>query len=554
MFGSKEAKKDVSPGSLLDCFLRQDETIYSQTTDPPLPVDQLDPTLTVDQMDPPLPVDQVFMDSRALVTVSSDMWQENESAATSEPVMFKETKQSVIAVIDSLEKLSQDGDFDSILQYLEVDDTTEWENCLKRFHQEEDPQRSLESELDSVITDDIIDFIDSVFKEKEEQCLSSLPPSCPTEINFSTPELCEPQVFQAPAQDNTYAPVNSGYTHREAAVAAAAMGGQSLVQSTQMKLSHQGPLMTPADNILPPLQQLQLQDIFSQSIELPELTVPDISTHDDLPVLQSCRQTPLIPGSCSQSSSVQVQQPNQLLLHQSSLQTPALTGAGLMLQSTAPQPGAANILPPLIPSSSFTSSSMTPVQHASQLQKHAAFETRNGSLQQWPQSQQLKQPYSSPMPNEQGTITTFQSQNTHNQTFPGVAFWPGNNTRMNQTEQGGPTAPLSSCMFDQQFSSGPAGGDILSHCVPPGITVPTASLGQYPPQSSYPFHWSHEPVDVLPGISQDPSIHPLTAGSSLASAEPPHNIQHSLEANTQTQVNHCNTASHMASAGGFTHL
>lgn len=541
MFGSKDRKKDVAPGSLLDCFLRQDETIYTQTTDPSTPVDQLDP---------PLPVDQVFMDSHALVTISSDMWQEESAATTSEPVMFKkETKQSVMAVIDSLEKLTQNGDFDSILQVDDAD-LTEWENCLKRFHEEEDPQRSLESELDSVITDDIIDFIDSVFKEKEEQCLSSLPPSCLTEINFSAPELCEPTLFPAPAQDSTYSPVNGRYTHREAAVGGAVIGGQSLVKSTQMvsgnqKLSHQGPLLTQADNILPPLQQLQLQDIFSQSIELPELTVPNFSTDDDLPALQSFRQTSFRSASCSQSSSVQVQQPNQLLLHQNSAQTPALTGAGLMLQSAAPQPGAANILPPLIPSSTFTSSCMIPVQPAPHLQKHAAFETHNGSLQQWPQSQQLKQPLAGTMPNQQGTMPTFQSQNPHNQTFPSAGFWPGKNPILNQTEQGGPTAPHSSCMFEQQFSSGPAGEDVLSHCVPPEINVPNVPLGQYPPQSSYPFQWSHEPVDGLPTISQEnPSIHPLTAASRVASAELSHNVQLNRDSNAQTQVNRSKSLNH----------
>ncbi|XP_017265798.1 aryl hydrocarbon receptor [Kryptolebias marmoratus] len=529
MFSSKDAKKDVAPGSLLDCFLRQDENIYAQTPDPSLPVDQLDP---------PLPVDLVFKDSHALVSVSSDMWQENRaSTSTGEPVLLKEeAKQSVMAVIDSLEKLNQNGDFETVLQHLEVDDVelTEWENCLKRFHQEEEPQRSLESELDSVITDDIIDFIDSVFKEKEEQCLSSLHPGCLTEGSFSPSELCEPQLFQAPAHDATYSPVNGHYPHREDAVSEAVIGGQSLVGSAQMvggnqKLSHQGALITQADGILPPLQQLQLQDIFSPSIELPELTVPNISTGDDRPVLQSCRQASIRPTSCPQGSSVQVQQPNQRLLHQSSLQTPVLTGAGQMLQSSAPQPGAANILPAMIPCIRFSSSHIIPaVHHAPCLQKTAGLETDNSPLQQWPQSQQLKLLYASTMPNGHETLSTFQSQNTPSQTFPSAGFWPGNITRLNQTEQGGPTAPHSSCMFQQQLS-GPAGQDVRSHRAPPGISMADLSLDQYPPQSSYYFQWSQEPAEGLSTVGQQhANINPLTAAPGAAS------IQHNLDSNTQT--------------------
>lgn len=513
MFGSKDVKKDGAPSYLLDCFLRQDETIYTQTTDsPPL----------MDQLDPPLPVDQVFMDSRALVSFSSNVWQEHEAAAPAGGMLKEEAKQSVMAVIDSLEKLTKSGDFDTVLQHLEVDDAelAEWDNCLKRSHQEEEPQRSVESELDDVITDDIIDFIDSVFKEKEEQSLQMS--SCLTEVGFSSSGLCEPQMFQA--HDGTYSPVNSGNAHREDPV----IGGQGLVGSAQMfsanqKLSHQSSLIPSADGILPPLQQLQLQDIFSLSIELPELTVPKTSTNDNLPVLQSCWQASLRPTSCFQGSSVPVQQPHQLRLHENSQQTPAVTGA--MLQSSAPPPSAANVLPALVPCSRFSSSHTMPVGHrAPCLQRPGELEKHKGP------HNPLEQPYVGTMPNGHETVPTFQSQNPHNQTFPSRERWPGN-VRLNQTEQGGPAAPHSSCMFEQQFSSGPAGEDIMSRPVPPRVSV-----GQCPPQSSYYFQWSHQPGEGRSNTNQqNASIHPLTAPS-MTSAAHSHIIQHNLDSSTQTQV------------------
>ncbi|XP_037542668.1 aryl hydrocarbon receptor [Nematolebias whitei] len=500
MFGSKDPKKDGAPSSLLDCFLRQDETIYTQKTDSPL---------SMDQLDPPLPVDQVFMDSRALVSFSSNVWQEHDAAAPTGVMLKEEAKQSVMAVIDSLEKLTKSGDFETVLQHLEVDDAElrEWDNCLKRFHQEEEPQRSLESELDDVITDDIIDFIDSVFKEKEEQCLQMS--SCLTEVGFSTPGLCEPQMFQT--HDGTYSPVNSGNANREGPV----IGGQSLVGSVQMfsanqNHSHQSSLIPSADGILPPLQQLQLQDIFSPSIELPELTVPKTSTNDNLPVLQSCWQASVRPTSYFQGSSVLVQQPNQLLLHHNSQQSPAMTGASQFLQSSAPKPSAANVLPALVPCSQFSASHIMPVGHrAPCFQRPGALEKHNGP--QLCSPSQLELPYVGTVPNGHETIPAFQSQNPHNQTFPSPEHWPGN-VRLNQNEQGRPAAPHSSCMFEQQFSSDPTGEDNLS--------PPRVSMGQYPPQSSYYFQWSHQqgehqhpPSDCTQhGLSSTHAQHPTQPG------------------------------------------
>uniref|UniRef100_A0A1A8VBH9 Aryl hydrocarbon receptor n=3 Tax=Nothobranchius TaxID=28779 RepID=A0A1A8VBH9_NOTFU len=527
MFDGKDAKKDVFPSSLLDCFLRQDETIYSQTPEAPLPVDQ------------------VFMDSHALVSVASNSWQDNEAPATErEAVLGKEAKPSVMAVIDSLEKLSQEGEFDAVLQHLDVDDADpmEWENCLKRFHQEEDPQMSMKSDLDSIIPDDIIDFIDTVFKEKEEEALSSLPRNCHSGVNSCTPpELCEPQLFQAPAPDGTYSPVNGHYAHQDNGPM---IGEHSLVVSGNQKLSHQGPVISQPDSSLPPLQQLQLKDIFTPSIELPELTVPNISADESFSSLFACRQASFRPTSRPQGGSILIQQPNQLLSHPAGLQVPTLTGAGPMLQSSVrqpPLPAVTNTLPPLVSCNDYSSSSSStlPVgRHTQFLQQTVALETHNNSLYQWPPSQALTHP--TIMQNGHGTVPTFQNQNTQNLTFPHAAIWPG------LGEQGGRAAPHSSCMFGQHFSS-PDRGDVLSHREPSDFSRTDVPLDQGPSQAPRYFQWSHAgPVNGTSAVNQESAtISPPTATPGVVFTQHSHNIQHYPDSNTPTQ------GERVSSRGGF---
>ncbi|KAF3843474.1 hypothetical protein F7725_002323 [Dissostichus mawsoni] len=156
-FGStNDMSQDVLPGSLVDCFLKQDESAYMPA------------------LESQFPVDQVFMDSEALISVGK-AWQESGATGTSEPVVVKEeAKRSVMAVIGNLEKLTHDGDFCAALQDLEVGDSElmDWENALKRL------AKQRKSDLDTILTNDIFDYIDNVlFKEKEKD-LSTSPPSC----------------------------------------------------------------------------------------------------------------------------------------------------------------------------------------------------------------------------------------------------------------------------------------------------------------------------------------------------------------------------------------
>ncbi|KAM9347780.1 aryl hydrocarbon receptor-like [Symphorus nematophorus] len=530
MFSNNDMHKDVTPGSLLDCFLRQDEMAYTKTVDPPIPVDQL------------------FMDSRALLSIPSDTWQEGGVPTTCEPVVVKaEAKQSVVTVIDNLEKMAQNGDLCSALQNLDVDEMElmEWENALKRLSQDEDQQNHIGSELDSILTNDIFDYIDSVlFKEKVDDCLNGSPPSCLTAANshqmdaftqaaqLSATRLCQPQLFPTPSPDHTYSPVNGIYTHQQDT-----MNGSAQIFSTTQKLSHHPPLIPQADTNLPPLQQLQLQDIFSPSIELPELTVPDATAEDASAPFQSCAQASVGHINCPQGVSGQMQSSQLLLCPQNNLQAPSMAANGQLLQGAVKQPknsapSVMDILPPLIPCNDFSSSSTPsiPIPFPTACQQESN-----------QQVQQQKLPHTGIMQNGHELMPACHSQTSESQTRAGL--WPRSVTRLNHAQQGGlacgQAATHSSCMLDQHFSSGPAGGDILALSDFSGLRGADMSLDQSPPQGSCYFQWSHsEPlVGTSAIIQENVNISPLTTPPSMSSSEHTFNMQHYLECHRQTQLN-----------------
>lgn len=508
MFNSIDKDKDVTPGSLVDCFLRQDETIYTQT------------------VDPPLPVDQVFMDSRALVSVPSDAWNENGTAATtSDPVVVKEeAKQSVMSVIDNFEKLAQNCDFTAALQNLEVDDAElmEWENALKRRSQNEEQPNNVRTELDSILANDIFDYIDTVlFKEKGED-LNANHPSCLMAVNnnqqdsfthaaqLSAPEVCERRLFQTPSCDYTYSSSMNGLcAYQKNMVNGSETTEQSVGQSAPIfnstqKLSHQGPPIAQPDTTLPSLQQLQLQDIFSPSLQVP---VPNVAADGALASFQSCGQASInhIGGPHGIPGQMESNQP--LLCPQNNLQAPAMAANGQLLQSSVKQPHnvapkIVDILPPLILCNDLSSTSTPnlPIPFATTpLHGNAPFGTHSHQVKQWQQSQQQKLPYAGLMQNGHDPVPASQSQTSENQAFPHAGLWPRNVTGLNHTQQGGLACgqPVShsSCMFDQHCSSSPAGGDILALFESSGLRLGETSLDQTNPQGSWYFQWSRsEPV------------------------------------------------------------
>ncbi|XP_041805978.1 aryl hydrocarbon receptor-like isoform X2 [Chelmon rostratus] len=536
VFRNNDMVTDVTPGSLLDSFLRQDETVYTQT------------------IEAPLPVDQVFMDSRALVTIPGES---GATATTGDVAVVKDNaKQSVMTVIDNLEKMAQNGDLCSVLQNLDVADAElmEWENTLKRFSQDETQQNSVSSELDSILTNDLFDYIDTVlFKEKGEDCLSEsrLPPSCLTAVNnnqqdpftqaaqLSATGLCDPQLFQTVSPDHTYSPMNGIHSHKQECT--------QIFSSTQ-KVSHHGPL-TPAEGNLPHLKHLQLQDIFSPSIEIPLLTVPDASADDASALFQSCEQASITNMVCHQGISGQTQSKQLLLCPQNKLQAPAMAANGQLLQNSAKQPnnvapGVMDILPPLIPCNDLNSSNTPNITipfAAARLQGSPPLETHNHQVQQWPQSQQQTLPHAGIMQNGHELMPACYSQTSESQTFPRAGPWPSSVPGLNHAQQGGlacgQAATHSSCMFNQHFSSSPVGGNALAFPGSLGRRGADMSLDQSPPQGSCYFQWSHsEPVVGTSAINQEnATTSPLTAPLSMSSTELTFNFQHYLECHRQTQ-------------------
>ncbi|XP_041662623.1 aryl hydrocarbon receptor-like isoform X2 [Cheilinus undulatus] len=516
MFSKNDVNKDEAPRSLVDCFLRQDETVYTEA------------------IDEPLPVDQVFMDSRALVSVPSNGWQSNRAVATTEnPVVVKEeAKQSAMAMIDNLEKMAQNSDFCAALQNLDVEEAElmDWENALKRLSQEELQQSNMSSELDSILTNDIFDYIDDVlFKETGEDCLNSGTPTCLAGNNNNQQDaftqaangLCNHQ-----SADHTFNPMNGIFPHQQDTDA-------QTFNSTQ-KPTHHGPLIAQSDPNLPPIQQLQLQDIYSPSLELPELTLPD----DSAP-FQSCAQASkghnfphgisgqLLPSQfrpCNQNDA-----PANGHLLQSSLKH---------LNNVAPS--VVDIIPPLIPCNDFNSSSTNniPIPIATAcLQGSPPLGTHSQQVQQWQQQQTHF------MQNGHEQIPVCHHQTPEGQTFPQAGVWPRSTTGLNHAQQGGlacgQAATQSSCMFNQHFSSSPSGGNILTllgSSDQRGVNTP---LDQSPQQGSCYFQWIHsEPVVGTSAISQENvNISPLSAPPDTTSSEHALNIQHYLDCHRPSEVN-----------------
>ncbi|XP_068184808.1 aryl hydrocarbon receptor-like [Antennarius striatus] len=510
MFGSGDLQEGVTPGSLLDSFLKQDEAAYTQGA----------------VEEPPLPVDQVFKDSRALVSVTGDSWQENGvTAATSAPTVVKEeVKQSVINVIDKLEKMVHSGDLSAAFQGFGVADSElmEWELALSRIGQDERRNDHVSAELDSIVSSDVFDIIDDIlFKEGGGNGVSAALPDCLAPVERHQQDaFAQAARLDAALPGIPYLPQNlpqnSVFAHQQGAMNSV-ITGQNCIQ----KLSHHPPLIPPltpplippltppllpqADANPPPLMHLHLQDIFSSSID------------DASALFQSC--VPPHRGAPPHMSAPT--HPDQFLVcPQDNFQTPAAAGNG---QANALAHGGFDVLPPLIPCSDFTSSGTpdAPPPFAPRLQSAPPVETHNLQVERWTYNEQQRPPYANFTPS--GAEPT----PTRHQRFP--------LTGLNHPQQGGlacsQAAAQSSCMFDRCFANGPAGGDAPSQG---GLDV---TLDQSPPQGCCYFQWSHgEPVEGTSAIAQEST-----------SVSPPNtqlNTQHALQCNGHTHLytSHCGTS------------
>lgn len=512
----------ASPGSLVDSFLKQDKSVYAQN------------------MEAPLPVDQVFMDSRALVSVTNDSWQEDGVSPTAgQPMVVKEeAKQSVMAIFDGLEKMSQSGNFVEMLHNLELPDEElrEWENALKAINPEVgDLHGDVSAELDNVLTNEIFDFIDTVlFKEKGD--LGSRPPSCLTGGNNLTVSfvptgegsVSAPQLFQTPSPGCAFSPVNGLYAPQEQAVTPPAP--TNIFNGTQ-KLSH--PPLLPDTN-LPPLQQLQLQDIFSPAIELPELSMSDASV-SDASLKYASRQQSNSHTLCPQGISIQSQSGQSVLSSQNNLLDPTTAANRLLLRGSLP-PHVLDILPPLVPCNdlnSITAPNIS-VPFPAKVQGGPHFEPPNPHIQQFPQ----RQPHCGIAQNGHDPIPACHSLSSESQTFPHAGHLPRSVNGLNHIQQQGGlacghAATHSSCMFNQAFSSAPAGGDGFTFSGSLSLSGSDSTMDPTAVQNSCLFQWRQsEPVAIN---HDNAKANPMTFTDSIPSSEHGLNIQPYLECQRQTQ-------------------
>lgn len=499
MFSNNDMVRDVTPGSLVDCFLKQDEAAYSQI------------------VNNPLPVDEVFVDSRALLSIPGDAWQENRAKfMTGAPVVVKdEARQSVMTVIDNLEN----GDLCSVLQNLDVDDSElmEWENALNRLNQAEGHLNNVGSELDSVFTNDIFDYIDTLLFKKNGEHLNDSSPNCITAINDHQQDPFSQET--TPSPECIYSPHNGIYSHQEDRMNGPVMTG--LTESVHMfnntqKLSHIYPFIK-ADANPPHLQHPQLQEIFNASVEIPQLSVPDASDDDASAIFQSCGQMHM--GCCQDISG----QSSQIL---PGLKT-SLQVNGQILQSSAEQ--VIDILPPLIPcnDSKISTHNIPVALSPACLKGNLPSQTHNHQVQQWPQSQDKISRYKR---HEQMPICHVQAS----ESFSHSALWKNNDHRLNHVQQGGlvcsQAATQSSCMFSQHLSSSPAGGKVMALSRSSDLSGGNVSLDQSSSRSLL------LPVEPRRALGGHIDISPLSIPSRTASSKHMLGKEHDLESHRQMQM------------------
>lgn len=489
--------QSINPGSLVDCFLKQGSSVYS-------------PAVIV-----PPSVDEIFTDSHALLSVPSCDWEEN-SGNRLEPagvVVKDEAKQSIVSVIDTLGQLAQDGELCSALQDLDVPRAKlmGWEGALQSLGQEQHRGTAATSDLDQILMNNIFDFIEeALFKDDASDGLS---PQCggggggggclvadanisgdgvisggnPPDDVFS---LCKSQLFQTPSPDCAFTPPHA--TNGSAPVAAAHPPRASGCRPSQ-----------PAGAALPPLQSLQLQDIFSQAIELPPLAIPSPAESPAPQDFHPCMQVGHPPASG------------------------VLAPPG---RSVQPQTnGVANVVPSLIPCQDVTSSSlMAPVAVAVPFQ--AGYYHKSPPLHHQVQPWQKGAPH--PPLASHAAVTM---QNGHGQ-------WPvnGQGHHHHHVQQGAPAQV--SCMYSQHSSRSPPGGEAMALLAPSDLQGGQVGSSQSPPQGSCYFPWKHlgEPAAGGAGDMQVSGMQGSASGSHAPTADPPSNVpafdtQRYLEVAVQTQ-------------------
>lgn len=427
----------------------------------------------------PLPVDQVFMNSRALLSIPSDAWPENGAASVS-GVGTEEAKQSVMAVIDGLES----QDLCSVLRGLDADEAelTQWENALNRLNQSEDHRSGGGPQLESIFTSDIFDYIDSIlFKENGENLNGTLPSCFPP---AGQPQEPFRQAAAGPAEPPSFpAPspdcAYSPLSQQQGPLGASAGAAQAFTNTR--KLSH-----LPSDLGAVPDVSVAFQSCGRMHVGFP----PEPAQHPRQVLLQSQRESP---------------------------------SSGEVPQSAVDQQ-LVDVLSPLLPCGDVN----VPVSFSSaRVRNNLPLQTYNRQLQEWQQVPQAG--------NGHGQMPAHQNS----------SLWPSDVPRLTPGQQGAlacsRAAPQSACMFEQHFSSSPAGGDATTPSGASALRWGDVYMDQSPPQASCYFQYRHsEPVVGSSAISQeDVSISPLSHPSTPSSSEHAFSIQQYLDCHRQTLVSHC---------------
>uniref|UniRef100_A0A4W5KZ12 Aryl hydrocarbon receptor 2 n=1 Tax=Hucho hucho TaxID=62062 RepID=A0A4W5KZ12_9TELE len=544
--------ESLDPQSLLGSLLKQDESVYTQP------------------QEPQLPIDQVFMDSRALTNVACNSWQSSMEPqgpdGDDDGDSPREVKQegALVAIIDVLEKMAQDGDLCAALQGMDVGtaELMEWESTLLRLSQDSNRTGSGDTslELDDIMTNDIFSYVEeALFKEISER--SGNQPNCSTMVN-NNPNLftgvldnnnqggpftgvvsptgagqCKPGLLDKCSFVQNGSPVNdlNGISHSQLtgnrAVGLAGQiqagqiqagqiqaGPQQVFKSTQ-RLSHFGPQIPqiPQKGLnIPILQQLQLNDIFTPSLELPELSIPHSSGQNE-----SVTFSTSMAGSCAQAPNNHMGSPQIIAGQVQSNQPPPQrfphNGLPAAMAPNGPEERSlpqSNHLPPilvdswasLIASNGFVSP---------QIACSAPFQSlKTKKVQQWPQNQQQQLPppastmQNGIMKNGHQFFPDCHSQATETQRVPLTGLWPQNtNGLYHQPQQGGlangQPAPSGSCMFDNVSPLLPNGNSHVDGTrLPPSLSV--CQRGMVDPQDQSYFQWGpSEPVVGTSAIIQD---------------------------------------------------
>ncbi|KAL0963893.1 hypothetical protein UPYG_G00314990 [Umbra pygmaea] len=328
--------ESLDPESLLGSLLQQDESIYIQP------------------LETPLPVDQAFMDSRALTNVACNSWQASQEPNGEDngnnPRQVKKMK------------MEQGGQLSAALRGLDVDtvELMEWENALLRMSQENNMTREgdISPELDDIMTNDIFSYVEDIlFKESSEQSINQSKSSAMvnsntnlfTEVLNNKLDLFTGVVNNSPnllpGLLNNHSPMGS-LTEAVSTTGAGKCSGQAglddneqsglldshsfvqyglsvnclnrqLTENVQVslagqnqaepnkilnhsqRLSHYGPQVPQTDLNINTLEQLQLNDIFAPSVVLPDLGIPQSTVQNG-----SVAFSTLTAGSCTQTPNI----------------------------------------------------------------------------------------------------------------------------------------------------------------------------------------------------------------------------------------------------------